>query len=86
MALTKIYSHFKFQTILLQRMFGNMKNKEQSVFVHPRQYDSAVYRDLKEGGGVNGKEKEGPEKWGGGQKKPERLGKKRCKKIPDSPH
>lgn len=36
------------------------------MFVHPRQYDSAVYRDMKGGGGVKAKEKEGPEKGGGG--------------------
>lgn len=35
---------------------------------------------------MKGKEKEGPEKGGVEEKKPERLGKKRCKKIPDSPH
>lgn len=27
------------------------------MFVHPRQYDSAVYRDFKGGWGVNGREK-----------------------------
>lgn len=61
------------------------------MFVHPRQYDSAVYRDFKGGGGEMEEKREG----GGGlrkgkkkkkKKKPKRLGKKRCKKIPDSPH